>query len=103
MQGVGVKPVLWDGVVQKIDKNAAQLKDEIELVVPIIITTLQKFPVIYKKAMGQKINFAIIVDEAHSFQTGEAARKLKKALVDTTVSLEEFAHSHLSCVARSSV
>ena len=80
-----------DGVVQKIDKNAAQLKDAIEAGAPIIITTLQKFPVIYKEVMGQKKNFAIIVDEAHSSQTGEAARKLKKALADTSVALEEYA------------
>ncbi len=80
-----------DGVVQKIDKNAAQLKEAIENGAPIIITTLQKFPVIYKEVMGQKQNFAIIVDEAHSSQTGEAARKLKKALADTSVALEEYA------------
>ncbi len=80
-----------DGVVQKIDKNAAQLKDAIDNGAPIIITTLQKFPVIYREVMGQKHNFAIIVDEAHSSQTGEAARKLKKALADTSVALEEYA------------
>lgn len=80
-----------DGVVQKIDKNAAQLKDAIESGAPIIITTLQKFPVIYKEVMGQKKNFAIIVDEAHSSQTGEAAKKLKKALADTSEALEEYA------------
>lgn len=80
-----------DGVVQKIDKNAAQLKDAIESGAPIIITTLQKFPVIYREVMGQKQNFAVIVDEAHSSQTGEAARKLKKALADTSGALEEYA------------
>ena len=80
-----------DGVVQKIDKNAAQLKDAIEAGAPIIITTLQKFPVIYKEVMGQKKNFAVIVDEAHSSQTGEAAKKLKRALADTTKALEEYA------------
>ena len=80
-----------DGVVQKIDKNAAQLKDAIDNGAPIIITTLQKFPVICREVMGQKHNFAIIVDEAHSSQTGEAARKLKKALADTSVALEEYA------------
>lgn len=80
-----------DGVVQKIDKNAAQLREAIESGAPIIITTLQKFPVIYKEVMGQKQNFAIIVDEAHSSQTGEAARKLKKALADTSMALEEYA------------
>ena len=74
-------------------KNATQLRDAIEAGAPIIITTLQKFPVIYKEVMGQKHNFAIIVDEAHSSQTGEAARKLKKALVNTTAALEEYARS----------
>ena len=80
-----------DGVVQKIDKNAVQLREAIEGGAPIIITTLQKFPVIYKEVMGQKQNFAVIVDEAHSSQTGEAARKLKKALADTSGALEEYA------------
>lgn len=37
-----------EGVVKKIDKNAKQLRDAINEGVPIIITTLQKFPVIYK-------------------------------------------------------
>ena len=80
-----------DGVVQKIDKNAAQLREAIEGGAPIIITTLQKFPLIYREVMGQKQNFAVIVDEAHSSQTGEAARKLKKALADTSGALEEYA------------
>ena len=80
-----------DGVVQKIDKNAAQLRDAIQAGVPIIITTLQKFPVIYREVMGQRQNFAVIVDEAHSSQTGEAAKKLKKALADTSAVLEEYA------------
>ena len=79
------------GVVVKIDKNSAQLKDAINDGKAIIITTLQKFPVIYKEIIGGKNNFAIIVDEAHSSQTGEAAKKLKKALADTDSILEEYA------------
>lgn len=79
------------GVVEKIDKDSAQLKDAINAGKAIIITTLQKFPVIYKEIIGGKSNFAIIVDEAHASQTGEAAKKLKKALADTESILEEYA------------
>ena len=36
-------------------------------------------------------NFAVIVDEAHSFQTGSSAIKLKTALADTEAALREYA------------
>lgn len=80
-----------EGVVQKIDKNAEQLKKAIENGAGIIITTLQKFPVIYKEVNSGKNTFAIIVDEAHSSQTGDAAKKLKRALADTDEILKEYA------------
>ena len=80
-----------EGVVQKIDKNAQQLKDAIEAGTGIIITTLQKFPVIYKEVQTGHNRFAIIIDEAHSSQTGDAAKKLKRALADTEKALEEYA------------
>ncbi len=80
-----------DGVVQKIDKNSQQLKDAIEDGTGIIITTLQKFPVIYKEVNAGNKRFAIIIDEAHSSQTGDAAKKLKRALADTDKILEEYA------------
>ena len=80
-----------EGVVQKIDKNSQQLKDAIEGGAGIIITTLQKFPVIYKEVNAANKRFAIIVDEAHSSQTGDAARKLKRALADTEEILKEYA------------
>ena len=80
-----------EGVVQKIDKNAKQLKEAIEAGTGIIITTLQKFPVIYKEVNTGSKRFAIIVDEAHSSQTGDAAKKLKRALADTEKALEEMA------------
>lgn len=80
-----------EGVVQKIDKNAQQLKEAIEAGTGIIITTLQKFPVIYKEVNSGNKRFAIIVDEAHYSQTGDAAKKLKRALADTEKALEEMA------------
>lgn len=80
-----------EGVVVKIDKNAKQLKEAIENGAGIIITTLQKFPVIYKAVNATNKRFAIIVDEAHSSQTGDAAKKLKRALADTEEILKEYA------------
>lgn len=58
----------------------------------IIVTTLQKFPVIYDLVgdISGK-NYAIIVDEAHSSQTGQSALKLKMALADISDALEEYA------------
>ena len=80
-----------EGVVKKVDKNSGQLRDAINDGVGIIITTLQKFPVIYKEVDSAKKRFAIIIDEAHSSQTGDAAKKLKRALADTEEILKEYA------------
>jgi len=80
-----------EGVVQKIEKNAQQLKEAIEAGAGIIITTLQMFPFIYKEVNSGNRRFAVIVDEAHSSQTGNAAKKLKRALADTEKILEEYA------------
>lgn len=80
-----------EGVVQKVDKNAQQLREAIEAGTGIIITTLQKFPVIYKDVQSDNKRFAIIIDEAHSSQTGDAAKKLKRALADTEKALAEYA------------
>ena len=71
------------GAIETIgeDKTSKDLRDAINGGVRIIVTTLQKFPVIYQevdKVAGR--NFAIIVDEAHSSQTGSSALKLKAAL-----------------------
>ena len=82
------------GVIETIgdDKTSKDLRDAINNGVRIIVTTLQKFPVIYQEvddANGR--NFAVIVDEAHSSQTGTAALKLKTALADTEEALKEYA------------
>ncbi len=69
------------GVVKKIDKHSSQLREALESGEKIIITTLQKFPVIVEdmeKLSGK--NFAVIIDEAHSSQTGESAKTLKQVL-----------------------
>ena len=81
------------GVVQKIDESSRQLAEALENSVPIIITTLQKFPFV----SGQLIKIAeergenssgalptrhcaVIIDEAHSSQGGETATELKEVL-----------------------
>lgn len=69
------------GVVQKIDQNSDQLAKALNNGTPVIVTTLQKFPFILEKLQGMKDKkFALIVDEAHSSQSGTAAQKLRKAL-----------------------
>ena len=69
------------GVVQKIDEDSTQLAEALTSGVPIIITTLQKFPVVASK-IGQLPDraYAVIVDEAHSSQGGESASKMKEIL-----------------------
>lgn len=69
------------GVVQKIDVDSAQLATALSTGVPIVITTLQKFPFITEK-IGDlpKRKYAVIIDEAHSSQGGETATELKGVL-----------------------
>lgn len=80
------------GVVQKIDEDSRQLAEALESGVPIIITTLQKFP--FVAAQLQKLaeerddrnshlptrRYAVIIDEAHSSQSGETSTELKAVL-----------------------
>jgi type I restriction enzyme R subunit len=75
------------GEVVYINENCTSqdLKDAIENRKLIVVTTLQKFPVIaedIKKYPDRK--FAVLIDEAHSSQSGSSARQMRKAL-----SLEE--------------
>ncbi len=82
------------GVVEKIDekKKSTDLRDAINAGKKIIITTLQKFPYIYQEVENNSNkNFAVIIDEAHSSQSGSSAMKLKSALADTEESLREYA------------
>ena len=72
------------GVVKKIDKDSAQLAKAIISGDPVIITTLQKFPFITEK-MEQLKKYAVIIDEAHSSQSGESAANLKEALAGAAI------------------
>ncbi|KPV54318.1 type I restriction endonuclease subunit R, partial [Kouleothrix aurantiaca] len=90
------------GVVQKIDEDSRQLAQALESAVPIIITTLQKFPFLERqlKKLAEKRDetdtlsaqgilptrkVAVIVDEAHSSQSGDSATSVKSALGGTAL------------------
>jgi type I restriction enzyme R subunit len=81
------------GVVLKIDDDSKQLAEALENSVPLIITTLQKFPFVSKQLLklaedrgetGSGLlptrRCAVIIDEAHSSQSGETATELKAVL-----------------------
>jgi type I restriction enzyme R subunit len=74
------------GVIEKIDEDSQQLRRALEgKRARVIITTLQKFPVVAQAATelaGSR--FAVIVDEAHSSQSGEAVKDLKSVLSGKT-------------------
>ena len=74
------------GVVENIDTTSRQLKEALESGKTIIVTTLQKFPVIAEQIGALAGNrFAVVVDEAHSSQTGESTKSLKHVLAASTL------------------
>lgn len=81
------------GVVQKIDDDSRQLAEALKNCVPLIITTLQKFPFVSRQLLkmaeddsdsGSGVlptrRCAVLIDEAHSSQSGETATELKAVL-----------------------
>ncbi len=78
------------GVVEKIDQDSAQLAEALTGErARIIITTLQKFPFVMRHVEELKQRtYAVIIDEAHSSQTGDAAKEMKKVLGSTGTNLE---------------
>ena len=105
LQDAIIRSSMPHGVVKPIKEGSKQLAEALVDGTKIIITTLQKFPFIMggllriagakntaspdeaallkSKVWQNKISgrrYAIIVDEAHSSQTGEAARGMKQIL-----------------------
>jgi len=89
------------GVVQRIDESSRQLAEALENTVPVIITTLQKFPFVSRQLtkMAEERDqvgkdtlptrrCAVIIDEAHSSQGGETATDLKEVLGGTALKQE---------------
>ncbi len=74
------------GTIVKIDTDSKQLRAALAgNAARIIITTLQKFPVVADEIAKQGgsvagTRFAVIVDEAHSSTSGEAMTEMKKVL-----------------------
>jgi len=81
------------GVVQRIDESSRQLAEALENAVPVIITTLQKFPFVSRQLLKlaeeratsgtgtlATRRCAVVIDEAHSSQGGETATDLKEVL-----------------------
>lgn len=78
------------GTVENIDQTSRQLRQALEDGKQIIVTTLQKFPIVldqirdiddsgdtFERASSR---FAIIIDEAHSSQSGETTKHMKTVL-----------------------
>lgn len=84
-----------EGQIEAItDKDpSTKLRDVInEGAARIVICTLHRFPVIYQEVTSRSgKRYAIIVDEAHSSQSGKSAEKVKTALADTDEALHEMA------------
>lgn len=75
------------GVVRRIEEKdgSGGLRDALNDGAQIITSTIQKFPYICKETKVPGKNFAVIIDEAHSSQTGRAHAKMKYALTDFDV------------------
>lgn len=88
------------GVVTRVDKNAKQLTKALENGDKIIICTLQKFPFVdVSRVSTVNKRFAIIVDEAHSSQTGKSSEKLRETLADIYNQGQDYIEERLQKVA----
>lgn len=81
------------GQVTVIDDKCTSkdLRDALNDGAKLIVSTLQKYSMIYQEVHSTGKRFCVIVDEAHSSQTGSHAIHLKEALADTEEALKEFA------------
>ena len=79
------------GIVRKIDGTSRQLKEAIAKGVRIIVTTIQKFSTEHlREVSGQSgRTFAVIVDEAHSSQSGATAQAMTDVLTREAGSSED--------------
>ena len=74
------------GVVEKIDKDSKQLAEAIKSGTNIVVTTIHKFSYILDEISDiEDRNYAIIVDEAHSSQSGSHAKHVREGLTNAEV------------------
>ncbi|MBB06127.1 MAG: DEAD/DEAH box helicase [Pseudooceanicola sp.] len=87
-----------EGVVKKIDGTSRDLKDAILKGARIIITTIQKFGTEHLATISGQggRNFAVIIDEAHSSQSGKAAQAMSDALTRDATSSDDIEDMVLS-------
>lgn len=79
------------GVVEVIDKDSKQLAEALKSGTNIVVTTLQKFPhILNETADLPDRKYAVIIDEAHSSQSGSLAREMHKVLGTNEVDEEIF-------------
>src|SRR6056297_1579065 len=80
-----------EGVVKKIDGTSRDLKDAILKGARIIITTIQKFGTEHLATISGQSDrsFAVIIDEAHSSQSGKAAQAMSDALTRDATSSDD--------------
>lgn len=87
--------------IETVDKGSKQLRLALENGKKIIVTTIQKFTtetISEMNSMNGK-RFAVIIDEAHSSQSGKAAQGVQDALSDTSeieIIADEIAKSQAS-------
>ncbi len=70
--------------------SSQQLRESLESGKKIIITTIQKFPYIVEgiSDLSDK-RFAVVIDEAHSSQSGQTAGKMNQAMGNTEIEEED--------------
>lgn len=91
LQGTVAQFEQTTGVVKKIDGTSRQLKDSIAKGARIIVTTIQKFSTDHLRELSGQGNrtFAVIVDEAHSSQSGKSAQAMSDALTREATSSDD--------------
>lgn len=72
-----------EGVVANVEDNSQQLKEALNRGEKIIVTTIHKFDYIVDEMQDlSNRNFAVLIDEAHSSQTGELKDSQTRTLSD---------------------
>lgn len=79
------------GVVVRIreEDGSSGLREALNSGAQIITSTIQKFPYICSETKVSGRRFAVIIDEAHSSQSGKANAKMKLALIDRDLDPDE--------------
>ena len=84
------EPDAAQGMVVSITGTSAQLREALESrTAKVIVTTIQKFPYIVRDVAAEGQRFAVIIDEAHSSQSGESSQAMKQALTAVASDDEE--------------